>query len=100
MSEPVFVMPRPDRPEGEPRETRVKRLAMRSMRRGIKEMDLILSAYAIDRLEGMDDDGLTLYDDLLDENDHDLYQWVTGQFAAKDPYLELIKDIQGHVSNG
>ena len=96
----MFEMPRPDRPEGELRETRVKRLAMRSMRRGIKEMDLILSAYATDRLAGMDDAGLTLYDDFLDENDHDLYQWVTGQFEPKTPYVELVKNIQVHISNG
>ena len=30
----------------EPRDTRLKRLRMRSMRRGIKEMDLILTTYA------------------------------------------------------
>ncbi|KIN71660.1 succinate dehydrogenase assembly factor 2 [Sulfitobacter guttiformis] len=96
----MFEMPRPHRPEGEPREVRIKRLAMRSMRRGIKEMDLILSAYATDSLDAMDDEGLTLYDDLLDENDHDLYQWVSGQFAPKAPYSDLIKDIQVHLSKG
>lgn len=93
----MFEMPRPHRPANEPREVRIKRLAMRSMRRGIKEMDLILSAYAGDRLEGMSADTLTLYDDLLDENDHDLYQWVTGQFSAKPQYVEMINDIQVHV---
>jgi antitoxin CptB len=96
----MFEMPRPDRPENEPREVRVKRLAMRSMRRGIKEMDLILSAYATDRLADMDADGLTVYDDLLDENDHDLYQWVTGQFPPKPPYTDLVKDIQAHIAQG
>ncbi|MEP1768623.1 MAG: succinate dehydrogenase assembly factor 2 [Sulfitobacter sp.] len=93
----MFEMPQPARPQNEPREVRVKRLAMRSMRRGIKEMDLILSAYATDRLSGMDTATLDLYDDLLNENDHDLYQWVTGQFAAKQQYVEMIKDIQVHV---
>jgi antitoxin CptB len=96
----MFEMPRPERPANEPREVRVKRLAMRSMRRGIKEMDLILSAYAGDRLEAMDADGLTLYDDFLDENDHDLYQWVTGQFPPKPPYDALVKDIQTHIAQG
>lgn len=95
----MFEMPRPERPENEPRDVRIKRLAMRSMRRGIKEMDLILSAYAADRLDEMSADGLTLYDDLLDESDHDLYQWVTGQFAPKPAYVEIIKDIQAHISN-
>ncbi|MBT4243838.1 MAG: succinate dehydrogenase assembly factor 2, partial [Planktomarina temperata] len=38
---------------GELLEHRVKRLKMRSMRRGIKEMDLILSAFANSHLEKM-----------------------------------------------
>jgi antitoxin CptB len=96
----MIEIPQPLRPEGEPRDVRVKRLAMRSMRRGIKEMDLILSAYAADRLAGMETSALDLYDDLLNENDHDLYQWVTGQFEAKAPYAGMIKDIQDHVAKG
>ncbi len=96
----MIEIPQPVRPVGEMRDVRVKRLAMRSMRRGIKEMDLILSAYAGDRLGGMDEALLDLYDDMLNENDHDLYQWVTGQVAPKTPYVEIIKDIQAHISQG
>ena len=96
----MFEMPKPVRTPNEPREVRIKRLAMRSMRRGIKEMDLILSAYADDTLAAMSDDTLTLYDDLLDENDHDLYQWVTGQFPPKSPFGAMISDIQAHISKG
>ena len=55
---------------------------MRSMRRGIKEMDLILSAFASAELAQMDADTLDRYDALLNENDQDLYQWVTGQDPA------------------
>ena len=50
-------------------EHKVKRLHMRSMRRGIKEMDLILPSYAATRLATMDDAALSLYDDMLSEND-------------------------------
>ena len=75
------------------REHRIKRLKMRSMRRGIKEMDLILSAYADGALEGMDGVQLDLYDALLQENDQDLYQWVTGQAATPEPYGYMIHDI-------
>ena len=78
----------------ETRADRVKRLHMRSMRRGIKEMDLILSAYADARLADMDDAGLDGYDALLEENDHDLYQWVSGQVAPPDRHAALIVDIQ------
>jgi antitoxin CptB len=75
------------------REHKVKRLFMRSIRRGIKEMDLILSAFAERHLAQMSDDGLDLYDQMLNENDHDLYQWVTGQVAVPDPYGPLMGQI-------
>lgn len=82
----------------EPREHRLKRLKMRSMRRGIKEMDLILSAYADAALPGMDEAGLSLYDDLLNENDHDLYQWVSGQAPAPERFAALVGDIRAGLS--
>ncbi len=82
----------------EPRETRLKRLKMRSMRRGIKEMDIILERFADDRLAGMDAAALDLYDDLLHENDQDLYQWVTGQQPAPERFRPLIDDISRAIS--
>ncbi len=77
----------------EPRAAMVKRLHMRSMRRGIKEMDLILSAFAGRHLAAMSDADLALYDQLLAENDHDIYGWVGGQFAVPDVYAPLIGRI-------
>ena len=77
----------------EHREHRVKRLKMRSMRRGIKEMDLILERFAQANLDGMSDADLGTYDAMLSENDHDLYQWVTGQGAVPDTYGKLIRQI-------
>ena len=74
-------------------ENRLRRLHMRSMRRGIKEMDLILSTFAGRHLHGMDEAGLDLYDRLLMENDQDLYQWVTGQSPTPEPFVELIEQI-------
>ena len=94
----MLEMPQPKPPENEPRETREKRLKMRSMRRGIKEMDLILQAYAEDKVAGMSQADLDLYDRLLNENDHDLYQWVTGQMPADADYPEMIADIRRHVA--
>ena len=72
---------------------RLKRLKMRSMRRGIREMDLILGAYADRALGEMDAAALDLYDALLNENDQDLYQWVTGQAAPPGRYGTLIDGI-------
>ena len=74
-------------------EHRIKRLVMRSMRRGIKEMDIILSAYAAENLVHMDDATIALYDLLLDGNDQDLYQWVTGQVPAPEKFKQMIAKI-------
>ncbi len=78
---------------GETKQDRLKRLKMRSWRRGIKEMDLILGTYSDTELEGLDEAQLVLYDAMLSENDHDLYQWVTGQVATPPEYLELLTAI-------
>ncbi|THD75774.1 succinate dehydrogenase assembly factor 2 [Thalassobius vesicularis] len=75
-------------------EHRLKRLAMRSMRRGIKEMDIILMRYADAKLAGMSDAELTEYDALLSENDQDLYQWVSGQVAPDARFAGLVADIR------
>ncbi|MFO8125334.1 succinate dehydrogenase assembly factor 2 [Yoonia sp.] len=77
----------------ETRETMIKRLRMRSMRRGIKEMDLILQAFADESLAGFSDEALVLYDQLLSENDHDIYGWIGGQIPTPEPYLNLVTQI-------
>ena len=82
------------RPEGENREARLKRMKMRSMRRGTKEMDLILMQFAEKRLATMEAERLDAYDDLLSENDQDLYQWVSGQAEPPARVAELILEIQ------
>lgn len=61
-----------------PEEARLKRLKMRSWRRGMKEMDLILGPFADTALADLSDGDLDAYERLLDENDQDLYLWVTG----------------------
>ena len=65
------------------RETRLRRLRVRSWRRGIREMDLILGGFADAELAGLDDADLDAYERLLEEPDWDLYAWVSG--AAEPP---------------
>ena len=74
-------------------EHKIKRLKMRSMRRGIKEMDLILSYFADQTLKKMSDEQLVAYDQLLEENDHDLYSWVTGTAVTPSEFTVLIGEI-------
>ncbi|MGH1330845.1 MAG: succinate dehydrogenase assembly factor 2 [Paracoccaceae bacterium] len=81
----------------ETHEHRIKRMKMRSMRRGIKEMDIVLSAYAEDQLAGMSVAELDLYDALLEENDQDLLTWITGQIAPPESLASLIHAISAHA---
>lgn len=62
----------------ETREIRLRRLYMRSWRRGMKEMDLILGGFADDVMGSMDAESLDSHEVLMDENDQDLYLWITG----------------------
>ncbi|MFQ5566281.1 MAG: succinate dehydrogenase assembly factor 2 [Paracoccaceae bacterium] len=77
----------------EPREIRIKRLKMRSWRRGIQEMDLILGAFADAELGGLDAATLDAYERLLEVNDWDLYYWVTGAREAPAAHAPLIRRL-------
>ena len=77
---------------------RLRRMRMRSWRRGTKEMDLILGPYADERLAGMGADALDLYDALLAEGDGDLYAWVAGRSAPPERYGALIDAIREAVT--
>ena len=80
-------------------EIKRKRLKMRSMRRGIKEMDLILKNFADLNLNSMSARELENFENLLLENDQDLYQWSTGQVDPKKEFVDLIDNIKNFISN-
>ena len=79
-------------------EIKRKRLKMRSMRRGIKEMDLILKNFADLNLNLMSELELENFENLLLENDQDLYQWSTGQVDPKKEFTDLIQDIKNFIA--
>ncbi len=70
---------------------------MRAHRRGTKEMDLILGAFASARLVVMEPTELDRFDTLLEENDQDLYTWVTGQVKTPSEFADLICEIANHA---
>ena len=80
-------------------EIKRKRLKMRSMRRGIKEMDLILKNFADLNLNSMSELELEKFENLLLENDQDLYQWSTGQVDPKKEFIDLIENVKNFISN-
>jgi antitoxin CptB len=82
----------------EAQEDRLKRLRMRSWRRGTREMDLVLGPFADAHLAELGKAGLgkaelALYDRLLDESDQDLLPMVLGQRPAPEGLQALTDRI-------
>lgn len=63
--------------ENETLENKRKRLIFRSGHRGTKEMDLIMGGFAKAHVPDFTAQELAEYDDLLCNNDPDLYNWIT-----------------------
>lgn len=84
----------------EPRAVRLKRLSMRAGRRGIREMDLVLGGFAAAALPALGEGDLDAFERLLEENDHDLLAWVTGQAAAPAAHAALVARIRAGLGGG
>ncbi len=81
----------------ETQEARIKRMQMRSWRRGMKEMDIVLGPFSDTELVHLQEDDLLLYDRLLSENDQDLLSWLVGQTPTPIEYLDLMTIISRHA---
>ena len=75
-----------------------KKLIYRSWHRGTKEMDLIMGTFADQNIPHMTVDELTAYEELLVENDPDLYNWISGREAVpkrlNNPILDKLIGFQ------
>lgn len=76
---------------------RLRRLRIRSWRRGMKEMDLILGPFADGPLAGLSEPMMAQYEALMAENDQDLYLWITARISGREagpaelaPLLDVI----------
>jgi antitoxin CptB len=84
----------------------MRRRRLRAWRRGTREMDLILGPFADTRLASLSATDQLLFDRILAENDHDLYQWITARLnpdAAADDrgpqdYARLLDRIAAHAA--
>ena len=54
-----------------------KKLIFRSWHRGTREMDLLLGSFADKHVNEFTEEQLEEYEDLLKENDPDLYNWFS-----------------------
>ena len=76
---------------------RRKRLRLRCWRRGTREMDLILGPFADEHGATLSDAEIGALEALLDENDQDLYAWVSGRAEPPREHLELIERLRAGV---
>ena len=77
------------------REILLKRLYFRSAHRGSKEADLVLEPFAKTRLAYMDEAGLNEFESFLEENDNDIWDWVSGKSNPEDGrYAHLIAELR------
>lgn len=71
----------PIRRANETHEQKLKRLIYKSRKRGILEMDIILSGFAAEYLHKLPEREVEKYDLLLDELDWNVYRWITDENA-------------------
>lgn len=77
----------------EPPDVRLKRLRLRSWRRGMREMDLLLGPFADAELAAVPPRALDRYEEMLSENDQDLYLWLSRRSPHPLGYDEIVRRI-------
>ena len=77
-------------------DARRKRLLFRSAHRGMQENDLFLGRFAERHLETMNDEQLDRFEALLEENDNDLFNWIS---RRESPPPALNHDVMKMISN-
>ncbi len=63
-----------------------KKLRLRSWRRGMKEMDLIMGTFADDNIADLTEAELDEFERLGDESDQKVYAWITGAEQVPDAF--------------
>jgi antitoxin CptB len=58
---------------------RKKRILFRSTHRGMKELDVILGGFAQAHLADLDAADTQRFEELLEEQENDLFDWLTGK---------------------
>lgn len=75
-------------------EKRLKRLRIRCWRRGTKEMDLLFGQFADGALKDMPTADLDAFETLMEENDQDLYLWISGATEVPPAFLPAVQKVR------
>lgn len=71
-------------------ELKIKKLIYRSAHRGCKEMDVILGPFAEQKLAALSAEDIEQYEKFIQEDDWDIYAWVSGKLPMPDEYIDGI----------
>ena len=67
----------------------------------MQETDILLGGFAKERIGNLSDGQLDRLEVLLDQNDNDLYDWISGRSPVPaehdDDVMKLIKDFNNYV---
>lgn len=73
---------------------RLKRLTFRSWHRGCKETDIILGRFCDTHLATLNGPLLDAFEALLDEDDADIWLWITDKASTPSHYAGLIQMLR------
>lgn len=60
-------------------DTRRRKIKYRAAHRGFREADLILGPFAQTHVDSLSAEDLDAFETLLEEPDHDIYNWIVGR---------------------
>lgn len=75
------------------KEILLKQLLYRSVNRGCKETDILLGEFAKVKINDFSDENLAIYQDLISEDDLEIYDWILGKRNIPEKYKNLINEI-------
>ncbi|MFT6106042.1 MAG: antitoxin CptB [Rickettsiales bacterium] len=76
------------------RQSIIKTALYRSLHRGCKETDILLGIFATKKINDFDEVVLSLYCELILEDDVYIYDWILQKVAVPEKYEDLIADIR------
>merc|ERR1712070_375806 len=77
-----------------------RRLIYRSKQRGWLELDIMLGDWSSENLKNLGEKELKEYEALLDQENPDLFKWLTGQLEAPEEIQgPVFKQLMQHVSD-
>ena len=80
-----------------------KKLIFRAWHRGTREMDIIMGRFAESHVPSFDDARLRQFEELLGENDPDLYDWLVGKETAPErcdhAVMQALRDFHLNKKN-